>query len=476
MKSGIFKTYLFLSLNLLISMINNANGESHVSFITESIDKPNFEIINKTGLSENRFDLIFIGDRYFEDDMLSYKEDVSRIWSSLSSEHQFWRRYKKFFNVYRIDLISPSFSNDSKDVRNSALGIDLNLDAPFFLFKDQKAVDSILNDLNIKADTRVILMGKNYSSGWGWFNSDLCYANGRKPSIVAHELGHSLVGLRDEYWTWITSTYGVPNMAKTFEEAEDKWGHWYGYTDPETNLSIGKIDKGNWIPHMDAGDDYFRPSPNITLMKRSLNNYYFDAVAREKLIIDLYRHVQPIDSCSNNDLPVSDYDVLEVNVIDNDIIDVTWEIDGITVSDKNYIYIDSLKLKNDCDITLRAVDNTLNHDYEINDRGGWVRKNGSMLSQEVTFQFVKFGKSRKWYDLVPDLFSNWKQSNWFGVFGVYENDWIYHESLKWVYSYQAEKGLWLYIDNIGWHWTNSITYPYIYSHKNSSWIWALQNF
>ena len=99
-------------------------------------------------------------------------------------------------------------------------------------------------------------------------------------------------------------------------------------------------------------------------------------------------------------------------------------------------------------------------------------KNGSMLSQEVTFQFVKFGKSRKWYDLIPDLFANWKLSNWFGVFGVYENDWIYHENLKWVYVFQATQGLWLYIDNIGWHWTDSFTYPYIYSHENSSWVWT----
>ena len=69
-------------------------------------------------------------------------------------------KVQEFFNVYRIDLISPSFSNDTKDVRNSALEIDLKLEATIFLLKDQTAVDSILKDLNIKADTRVILMGE----------------------------------------------------------------------------------------------------------------------------------------------------------------------------------------------------------------------------------------------------------------------------------------------------------------------------
>ena len=307
-------------------------------------------------------------------------------------------------------------------------------------------------------------MGKDYSSGWGWFNSDLCYSNFRKPAVVAHELGHSLVGLRDEYWTWITHTQGVPNMAKTHQEAENKWGYWYGYTDPETNISIGKLEAGKWVPHMDSGDDYYRPSPDVTLMKRARENHYFDAVAREKLILDLYRHVTPIDSHSMNDLPVGNFDTLEVNVVDNEIIDVLWEIDGIPISDSKFIMLDSLNLNSDCNITLRAYDNTLNEDYQIDNRGGWVRKYGGRLSQEVTFKFINSVPARRWYDLIPNVVGNWKQSNWFGVFGVFQNDWIYHEKLAWVYVHQAKQGLWLYLEGEGWHWTNPITYPYLFSH------------
>ena len=91
-----------------------------------------YEIIHRSGLSENRFDLIFIGDRFFENEMDDYEDQVSKIWHHLSTEHQFWRRYKKFFNVYRIDLISPSFSPDTKGVRNSALGINLKAVNHFF--------------------------------------------------------------------------------------------------------------------------------------------------------------------------------------------------------------------------------------------------------------------------------------------------------------------------------------------------------
>ena len=76
---------------------------------------------------------------------------------------------------------------------------------------------------------------------------------------------------------------------------------------------------------------------------------------------------------------------------------------------------------------------------------------------------------KKWHDLIPYAVANWKQSNWFGVFAVFESDWIYHEKLAWVYVHQAEQGLWLYLEGEGWHWTIPLVYPHLFSHLEKKW-------
>jgi hypothetical protein len=353
-----------------------------------SVD-PSYETIHDSGPSENRFDLIFIGDRYFEDEMDKYADQIDKVWLELQELHGFWGRYQNFFNVHRIDLVSLLGNpEDLRDVSNSALGINLRANKPFFLSKDSSAVNSVIKTLGLAADTRFIVMGREYGSGWGWFNADLAYGPANS-SLIAHEFGHSLVGLRDEYWTWITSTGGVPNMAKSHEEAENKWGYWYGYVDPDTGLAVGKLLDGKWVPHMDKGDDYYRPSPNSTLMRGHGVNQHFDAVARELLILDLYKHVRPLDHFTDNSTAVRKNQLLEVGVVDPEIIELQWSVDGVVVGFGPRLDLSSVRIENGELVTLLAYDSTLNTDYLQDDRGGWVRRDPSnRLSQTVTWEVI----------------------------------------------------------------------------------------
>jgi hypothetical protein len=60
------------------------------------------ETIHNSGSSDNRLDLVFIGDRYFADEMVDYEKDVETIWSGMQSNYAFWNRYKNFVNVHII--------------------------------------------------------------------------------------------------------------------------------------------------------------------------------------------------------------------------------------------------------------------------------------------------------------------------------------------------------------------------------------
>ena len=67
-------------------------------------------------------------------------------------------------------------------------------------------------------------------------------------------------------------------------------------------------------------------------------------------------------------------------------------------------------------------------------------------------------------------FRGWKTLPWFGTFRPYENGWIYHLKLGWVFVHPEEtSGLWLWKKNMGWIWTKESVYPYFWKNHDGSW-------
>ena len=68
----------------------------------------------------------------------------------------------------------------------------------------------------------------------------------------------------------------------------------------------------------------------------------------------------------------------------------------------------------------------------------------------------------------------WSHLPWFGAFRAYANGWVYQQALGWVYaSGTNEDDVWLWLPDWGWLWTNSSVYPYLYSHREQSWLYYL---
>jgi len=64
----------------------------------------------------------------------------------------------------------------------------------------------------------------------------------------------------------------------------------------------------------------------------------------------------------------------------------------------------------------------------------------------------------------------WKTLPWFGTFRPYENAWIYHLKLGWVFVHPEEtSGLWLWKKNMGWIWTKESVYPYFWKNNDGCW-------
>ena len=77
-----------------------------------------------------------------------------------------------------------------------------------------------------------------------------------------------------------------------------------------------------------------------------------------------------------------------------------------------------------------------------------------------------------WSQARKTVQAGWLQSDWFGYFSPLASSWIFHPSHGWIYA-SAESGetLWAWQEGIGWWWSGSSVYPFLYSSTRSGWLY-----
>ena len=364
----------------------------YISFFS-ALFSTSYNTIHSSGASDNRLDLVFIGDRYFSDEIKQYEADVDNIWKSLYGEYAFWNRYKNFINVHRIDMVSVlNNPEDIRDSNNSAFGLDFNLGYWDGANDWSKAV-SITDGFSLGNEITCILTNRVFGLGTALDRSStgLIYAT-PWPSVIAHEIGHILGMAGDEYRTTIQEymyDYAF-NMARSSEEAAQRWGHWIGYKDPFNGFEINE-------PYQKEGTNFFRPSRSNGLMNHDSSGD-FHAVNREQIILQLYRYVNPVDSHTETRVSVNSDHILEINVVDPDVVSIAWIIDGQIISNSSKLDLGSLDLTEDKLIYGLAWDNSLNLDYRTNDRGGWIREDEDSRTFRNISWMYKVDKSMQAHD------------------------------------------------------------------------------
>ncbi|RJQ85560.1 M64 family metallopeptidase [Amycolatopsis panacis] len=191
--------------------------------------------IETNGPSENHFDLVVVGDGYTAADLGTYSQHVRSSIDALFSVEPY-QSYRKQFNIWQVNVVSPDsgVSNDPDQgiQRNTALGSYFWCDGIERLLCVNETKANQYAAAAPDVDQVLVLANSTKYGGAGGGVATSSGGNASSSQIVAHELGHSIGGLADEY------DYGdcdprepaEPNAtALTEDQMRSQQAKWYQY-------------------------------------------------------------------------------------------------------------------------------------------------------------------------------------------------------------------------------------------------------
>lgn len=350
-----------------------------------------FETVLSNGPSANRIDMAFVGDGYTQSNIDGgvYQSHVDGLLAYMFSESSLtepFYRYRNFFNVHRIDVVS---NESGADQEPNGISRDTALDGRYFgggverrlvvnVLKAEIALQNAIAGEDISVEMRISPINDTKYGGSGGTYAVYSAGHSSAYEIAVHELGHTFGDLADEYGGSGAYLGGEPSRVNvTTDPTGAKWDHWLGYNQPGIGV-IGAYEGGNGY---DTG--VYRPSNNSKM--RNLGRP-FDVVSREQIILKIYEHVDPLDSWTPNLDFLMDPSLISVVPIDADVIDVEWFLDGLLLDlpDLETLDVSTLDLApGDYQLTARAFDPT-----GFDPVAGWVRRGQEALEQYVHWSFT----------------------------------------------------------------------------------------
>lgn len=331
--------------------------------------------LGDTGPTDARLDVVVMGDGYTAAEQGDFEEDARRSLGELLDVEPY-ASYQGLANFWMVHAESTDsgVSRDADSNPGTVLDKDTALGSYFWCNNTERllCVDTAaVNDyaqLAPAADLVVVVAnsprygGAGYHHGYGGdldpeyeFSgiSTLSSDHSLSYLVAAHEIGHSLGGLADEYYycsepgyeaycTWYGFVDGdlywgeVPESNATIYgpgagfgpgyliENQYKWFRWLGEQDPSGG-TVGMYDGGRYY-----ASGIYRPTQD-SIMK-SLANTSFNLPGTEAMIAGFYRYAAALSSEVPSGSTVSRTDQLSVDVADLGGLarlgEVRWFVDG----------------------------------------------------------------------------------------------------------------------------------------------------
>ena len=233
------------------------------------------------GAPDKRITIVLVGDGYTAAELPRYRAQAAAVWRALIQVEPF-RSYQNFFNVTRLDVVSPRSGLRA----GSPLGMHFGCDGiARLLCADAEAVGRYTGRSGGRQYVVALANSASYGGEGGDGLATLAAGSPDAAQIVQHEFGHSIGALGDEYDA-APANAGFPNLsaddADTMRQEQVKWWRWLGAADP-TGGTVGAYRGGNGL---------YRPTRDSIM--RTLGGIY-NLPSREALIEAFYRQVRPVD-------------------------------------------------------------------------------------------------------------------------------------------------------------------------------------
>lgn len=275
------------------------------------------KIINN-GPDADKKIIAVLGDGYAAEDQAAYNSDVDELLIKGVFGKDFFLENHNGFNLYRINLISaesgvsqrqynengtPSDPSDdtivSTTMKNTALKIIYSGSwAHCWLENSSNTNTLIQNALNTYVpnyDYVVIILNESGFGGCGGGGRQIV-TNSGSWTVMAHEFGHGIGGLWDEYFVtgrgdWPGSSVNNRNCSTVLSRSDVFWNRFINPVTPIPTTSTGGIDSNQTVGQFEGCGTYptgiYRPvnncrmrgnSPNFcpvcyTLMKKAQYSY-----------------------------------------------------------------------------------------------------------------------------------------------------------------------------------------------------------
>lgn len=253
----------------------------------------------------NRVDLVLLGDGYTAAEMGRYARDAERVVQGFFAQEPF-TRYRRFFNVHRVDVTSAESGADHSNRRPPAAR-DTALDAAYNCAGIQRMICVSVPKVNAvlqrslppaRRDLVLVLVNDGeYGGSGGQVGVTSLHADAIELSL--HEMGHTLGLLADEYGgdhgPSCNASVEPWEVNATKETRRDglKWRHWVagGVSLPSSDNQTGVAGLYEGSRYCDRG--LFRPT--LASKMRTLGRP-FEAINSEQLVKRFYNWVSPLDA------------------------------------------------------------------------------------------------------------------------------------------------------------------------------------
>ncbi|MFD6422617.1 M64 family metallopeptidase [Streptomyces sp. NPDC060198] len=302
-------------------------------------------VLSQTGPSAARMDVAIIGDGYTASQQADFLADARARWAEVTAVEPY-RSYTGLFNVWAVGAVSAEsgISGDPSAgvVKNTALG------SYFWCSSTERLICVDLAKVKTyaakapAADLVVVVSNSTKYGGAGYSGLGSSYSfagvstlssdNSQSSLIAAHEIGHSIGLLADEYTYDSYGTYTgaepvEPNStvrtAAQLTSAQAKWYRWLGESDPSGG-TVGTYTGSSYYPL-----GVYRPTADSLM--RSLSTDKFNLPGREAMISGFYRYASAL-TATTTATTVGRGQAVTVNVATLTTglsrLDLRWYVDG----------------------------------------------------------------------------------------------------------------------------------------------------